>query len=138
MKVSHLKEAVYMRTSRPIWRKILWSLIVVLVNLLAAPIGIYFLFAFSPGTVISNWDIVRAGSFILLCNIISLQLFIAIRKRPNPYTYSGLLLAILQLAACCLYMSLYTKTAYILFAAAILLSIVLLIKTIKQKDPAII
>ena len=116
--------------------KVFLSLLVILINLLALPIAIYFLFAYSPGTVISNWDIALSVSFLLVCNIITLQLILTKRNRQNRYRYAGFVLAFLQLIACCLYMSLYTLTAYILFAATIILSLILLIKTVRKKDPA--
>ena len=116
--------------------KVFLSLLVILINLLALPIAIYFLFAYSPGTVISNWDIALSISFLLVCNIITLQLILTKGNRQNRYRYAGYVLAFLQLIACCLYMSLYTLTAYILFAATIILSFILLIKTARKKDPA--
>ena len=116
--------------------KVFLSLLVILINLLALPIAIYLLFAYSPGTVISNWDIALSISFLLVCNIITLQLILTKGNRQNKYRYAGYVLAFLQLIACCLYMSLYTLTAYILFAATIILSFILLIKTARKKDPA--
>ena len=116
--------------------KVFLSLLIILIILLALPIAIYLLFAYSPGTVISNWDIALSISFLLVCNIITLQLILAKGNRQNRYRYTGFVLAFLQLIACCLYMSLYTLTAYILFAATIILSFILLIKTARKKDPA--
>jgi|GEM_PF-5870966 len=117
--------------------KVFLSLLVILINLLALPIAIYLLFSSSPGTVISNWDIALSIGFLLVCNIITLQLVLTKGSRKNRYRYAGFVLAFLQLMACCLYMSLHTLTAYILFAATIILSLILLIKTGRKKDPAL-
>ena len=116
--------------------KVFLSMLVILINLLALPIAIYLLFAYSPGTVISNWDITLSVAFLLVCNIITLQLILSKGNWQNKNRYAGFALAFLQIMACCLYMSLHTLTAYILFAATIILSLILLIKTVRKKDPA--
>ncbi len=132
------KEVNGLKITLPIWIRISISLALILLNLLALPIAIYLLFALEPGTVISNWDIALSIGFLLICNILSLQLLIAKRKRLIPYLYAGLLLAFLQLNSCNLYMNLYMVTAYLLFAAAIILSLILLIQSIRKKDPTLI
>ena len=125
-----------MKTTQNIGLKIFLSLVVILINLLSLPIAIYLLFAFKPGSVISNWDIALSIGFLIVCNIISLQLLIAKKNQPTLYKYAGFILAAVQLISFLLYMNLYTVTAYILFAAAIILSLLLLIMTIRRKDPA--
>ncbi len=122
---------------QPLWVRIIIALALILLNLLGLPIAIYLLFAMEPGTVISNWDITLSIGFLLACNILSVQLLIAKRNRLIPYLYTGLLLAFLQLISCCLYMNLYTMTAYLLFAATIILSLFLLVQTIRTKNPAL-
>ena len=132
------REVNVLKMKPSIWIRIASSLAVILINLLALPIAIYLLFAFDSGSIISNADITLSSGFLVACNILSVQLLIANRNRPKQYHYAGLALVLLQLISCLLYMNLFTLTAYMLFAATIILSSILLVKTIQNKDPALI
>ncbi len=85
-----MKKAVY-------W--MIWTLVLVAINIIAFPIALFSIFGTAEGTSIFSIDYLIAFSIILLANIISVQLFIAIRKQDQNGFLIGLVLAIMEVGS---------------------------------------
>lgn len=118
---------------------IIWSLAFIVINIGAFPIAAFSLFGTLEGTSIFSLDYVIALSILLLPNIVSLQLFIALRKQDQKGFLFGLLLAIMEASAFILlfyhFDAFYICLALALIIISIIGALVLLLtskKTIKS------
>ncbi|WP_455675145.1 hypothetical protein [Pradoshia sp.] len=120
-----MKTAVY-------W--MIWGLALVAINVGAILIALFSLFATPEGTSIFSLDYLIALSIIVLPNIISVQLFIALRKQNQKGFLFGLVLAIMEVCSFIIYiyrpLEIYIWLA--LLAISIIGGIILLIRTVNR------
>ena len=115
----------------------IWVLIFLSVNICALPISIYSLFIMERGTNITNWDYALAVLILITSNFITFQLFFAIHRLQKQNALLGISVGIIQLISFILFMHLYEITAVFLFSLAIIAALILLVRTWKNKHPAL-
>ncbi len=111
---------------------IIWSLVFIVINMGAYPIAAFSLFGTQEGTSIFSLDYLIAFSILALSNIITIQLFISLRKQDQKGFLYGLIIAIIEACALALFI-LYPSGFTIsiaLAAISIVGAVVLLIKSI--------
>ena len=116
---------------------IIWVLILLGINLCAVPISIYSIFAFEKGTNITKMDYTLAITILVISNFITLQLFIAIKKNQKQNAIYGIIIAVTQIIAFILIMHLYEIAGIIIFLLSVIASVIMIIKTWKNKNPAL-
>ncbi len=120
------------------WYRMIWVMVLLGINLCAFPISIYSIFAIEKGTNITTLDYVLAILILIISNFITLQLFIAIKKNQKQNTLYGIIIAVTQILSFILFMNLYEITGMIIYSITIIAAIILIIKTWKNKNPAIV
>ncbi len=120
------------------WYRMIWVMVLLGINLCAFPISIYSIFAIEKGTNITTLDYVLAILILIISNFITFQLFIAIKKNQKQNTLYGIIIAVTQILSFILFMNLYEITGMIIYSITIIAAIILIIKTWKNKNPAIV
>lgn len=110
---------------------IIWILALVAINIPTILIASFSLFGTMEGTSIFSVDYLIAAGILLLCNIIIIQLFLAIRKGRYKGFIFGLSVAVAQATGLYLIFVLYFIAGLIITGVSILAAIGLLIKAIK-------
>lgn len=112
---------------------IIWSLVFVSINIGAFPIAAFSLFGTSEGTSIFSLDYLIAFSIIILANIITIQLFISLRKQDRKGFSFGLIFAILEVCSFILFINAAeTSISITLATISIVGAVLLLINSIKR------
>ncbi|WP_042347643.1 hypothetical protein [Bacillus massiliigorillae] len=113
---------------------IIWTLVVITINIGAFPIALFSLFATQEGTSIFSIDYLIAFSIILVANVLSIQLFIAARRQNQKRFIIGLVAAVIQVIAIMLFMNTSFTASIPLAGLSVLTGIVLLVRSIIKKD----
>ena len=116
---------------------LVWAFLLVSINLCALPLSIYSLFVIERGTNITAMDYTLAILIVILSNMITFQLFFAIKKKQKQNANWGIFVSIVQIISFILFMHLFEIAGIILFLIAVLASVALMIKQWKNKNPAI-
>ena len=116
---------------------IIWAFLLISINLCALPLSIYSLFVIERGTNITSIDYMLAILIVILSNMITFQLFFAIKKKQKQNAILGLIISIIQIISFILFMHLFEISGITLFLIAVTASVVLIIKQWKNKNPAI-
>ena len=114
----------------------IWVLILLSVNLCALPVSIYALFTIERGTNITTLDYALAIIILITSNFITFQLFLAIKSHQKKNALFGIIVGVIQIISFILFMQLYEITGIIIFVLAVFASLLLIIKTWKNKNPA--
>ena len=101
---------------------IIWSLVLIVINMGAFPIALFSLFGTAEGTSIFSLDYLIAFLIMLLANIVTIQLFVSIRKQKQKAFLIGLVLAIIEICGFVLFI--YTGTDFMICLALVLISII--------------
>ena len=101
---------------------IIWSLVLIVINIGAFPIAMFSLFGTAEGTSIFSLDYFIAFSIMLLANIVTIQLFVSARKQNQKTFIIGLVLAIIE--ACAFLLFIFTGTEFAVCLALVLVSII--------------
>ena len=101
---------------------IIWSLVLIVINMGAFPIAMFSLFGTVEGTSIFSLDYLIAFSIMLLANIVTIQLFVSIREQNQKTFLIGLVLAIIE--ACAFVLFIFTGTEFSVSLALVLISII--------------
>lgn len=111
---------------------VIWSLVLVTINIGAIPIAAFSLFGTAEGTSIFSLDYLIAFSIILLANIISVQLFISLRKQNQKGFLFGLVIAVMEVCSFVLFFNGIADISICLALAAISVigALILLIKSL--------
>ncbi|MCM3324776.1 hypothetical protein [Cytobacillus kochii] len=112
---------------------IIWSLIIIVVNLSAVLIAMFSLFGTQEGTSIFSLDYAIAIGIILVANFITIQLFFAIRNSHQKGFILGLIVAVLQAFSLYLLINTFLNLSIILIAVSIIAALVLLVIEIKNR-----
>lgn len=113
---------------------IIWSLVVITINIGAIPIAAFSLFGTAEGTSIFSVDYLIAFLIVVVANIVTVQLFIAIRNDNKNAFLIGLIIAILQITAIILLINTVSATLCIILAVVSIISaMILLIWTVRNK-----
>lgn len=134
MIVEHDKESNFMKK---FWYRMIWALIFLGINLCALPVSIYSLFAIEKGTNITRIDYSLAILILIVSNLITLQLFFAIKMNQKQNTLFGILIACIQIIAFILFMNLYEKTGITIFSISVIASVIMVMNTWRHKNPAL-
>ncbi len=113
-----------------------WVLILLGINLCSLSISIYSMFAIEKGTNITNWDYSIAVFILIVSNFITFQLFFAIKKNQKQNTLFGIIIAFIQIISFILFMNLHEIAGISIFSISVIASVIMIIKTWKQKKPA--
>ena len=116
---------------------LIWAFLLISINLCVLPLSIYSLFVIERGTNITTIDYTLAFLIVILSNIITFQLFFAIKKTHKQNTILGIIVGILQIISFILFMHLFKIAGITLFLIAVFASVILIIKQWKNKNPAI-
>ncbi|WP_026022087.1 hypothetical protein [Kurthia massiliensis] len=112
---------------------ILWVLVLVSVNVGAFPIAAFSLFGTSEGTSIFSIDYFVAFAIMLMANIVTIQLFLSLRKNDQKGVLLGGIFAIMEVVALLLFITTDASSIYIPLAiVSILGATILLIRVIKK------
>ncbi|KEK10908.1 hypothetical protein EP18_14775 [Lysinibacillus sphaericus] len=112
---------------------VIWFLVLIVINLSAIQIASFSLFTTQEGTSIFSLDYLMAFGVIIVTNLITIQLLLAIRKKHQKGFMIGLIVGVLQ--AISLYLLINTlmlSLSIILSGLAILVATVLLFLEIKK------
>lgn len=110
---------------------IIWGLALIAINIGAVPIAMFSLFGTAEGTSIFSIDYLIAFSIVVLANLISIQLLIALRKQDQKGFLFGLVIAIIEVSSFVLFINSVDFSICIALAAiSIVGAIILLIKSI--------
>ncbi|MGN1401997.1 MAG: hypothetical protein ACI4XL_10880 [Bacillus sp. (in: firmicutes)] len=110
---------------------IIWCLALVTINLGAFPIAMFSLFDTAEGTSIFSLDYAIAFAIIVFANIITVQLFISLRKHDQISFIIGLMIAIIEVLSLVLFFNGVESSICIALAAgSIIGATILLVKTI--------
>lgn len=109
---------------------IVWSLALLAVNIPTISLALFSLFATAEGTSIFSIDYLIALGIILVGNIISIQLFLAIRKKHSRSFVHGLLVAVAQGLGLYLVTLTFNPIWLIVVGISIVLALVLLVKEV--------
>lgn len=113
---------------------IIWALAFFIINLGAFPIAAFSLFLTSEGTSIFSIDYMIALIILLSANIITVQIWLAIRMNNTKGFLAGVIVAILEISALFLFINSFEiKVCIALAVTSIVLAIGLLIWTIRSK-----
>ena len=116
---------------------LIWAFLLISINLCALPLSIYSLFVIDRGTNITTMDYTLAILIVILSNLITFQLFFAIKKKQKQNAILGFIVGIVQIISFILFMHLFEIAGITLFLIAVFASVVLIIKQWKNKNPAI-
>ena len=116
---------------------LIWAFLLVIINLCVLPLSIYSLFVIERGTNITSIDYTLAILIVIFSNMITFQLFFAIKKTHKQNTIWGIIVSIVQIISFILFMHLFEISGITLFLIAVTASVVLIIKQWKNKNPAI-
>ena len=110
---------------------IIWSLVVIVINIGAFPIALFSLFGTSEGTSIFSLDYLIAFSIVALANIITIQLFISFRRQNQRDFLLGLIIAIIEVCSIVFFINgtLNFSICLTLAAISVVGAILLLIKS---------
>lgn len=110
---------------------IIWSLVVIVINIGAFPIALFSLFGTSEGTSIFSLDYLIAFSIVVLANIITIQLFITFRRQNQRDFLLGLIIAIIEVCSFVLFINgnMNFSISLTLAAISVVGAILLLIKS---------
>ena len=117
--------------------RMIWVVIFLGTNLCALPISIYSIFAIEKGTNITTIDYTLAITILVISNFITFQLFFAIKKNQKHNAIYGIIIAVTQIIAFILFMHLYETTGIIIFLLSVIASVTMIIRTWKNKNPAL-
>ena len=116
---------------------LIWAFLLISINLCALPLSIYSLFVIDRGTNITTMDYTLAILIVILSNLITFQLFFAIKRKQKQNAILGFIVGIVQIISFILFMHLFEIAGITLFLIAVFASVVLIIKQWKNKNPAI-
>ena len=110
---------------------IIWSFTLIIINMGAFPIALFSLFNTQAGTSIFSIDYLLAFSIVLCANIVSIQLFIATKRKNQKEFLFGLVFSIVEISSFILFI--YNIEAFYialtLFISSIIGASVLLYKS---------
>lgn len=110
---------------------IIWSLVVIIINIGVIPIAGFSLFTVTEGTSIFSVDYLVAFLIILFANIASIQLFISSRKQDQKSFLLGLILVVIEVCAFILIINVAApfSVCITMVAISVVGAIVLLVKS---------
>ena len=100
----------------------IWVLVVIVVNMGAFPIAMFSLFGTPEGTSIFSLDYLMAFIIVFLANIVSIQIFVAMRKNNKTGFLAGVAFAILESLAFLLFIT--TGAGFGICVALALISVI--------------
>lgn len=100
----------------------IWGLVLIVINMGAFPIALFSLFGTAEGTSIFSLDYLIAFLIVLLANIVTIQLFVSIRRQNQKTFLIGLILAIIEISAFVLFI--YSGTNFTVCVTLVLISII--------------
>ena len=115
---------------------LIWVLVLLSINLCALPISIYSLFIIERGTNITTMDYTLAILILIASNFITFQLFFAIKRNQKQNALLGIMVGVIQIISFILFMHLYEIAGIIIFSIAVISALILIVKTWKNKKPA--
>ena len=112
----------------------IFAVVLVLINLSAVPLALVSLFDTQSGTSIFSIDYLIAFTILLIPNIVTISLFVSVRKGYEKCFLAGLALAIVEVIAMVI---LFFKLDFLILGAIIMIlcaigGIILLVKPIKK------
>jgi hypothetical protein len=112
---------------------ILWILVLVSINIGAFPIAAFSLFGTSEGTSIFSVDYFIVFAIMLVANIVTIQLFMSLRKNDQKGILLGCIFAIMEVVSLMLFITTDVSYVYIpLVIVSVLGAAILLIRVLKK------
>ncbi|MFE6169353.1 hypothetical protein ACFVP8_16005 [Viridibacillus arvi] len=112
---------------------IIWILTMIVINLSAFLIASFSLFGTQEGTSIFSLDYAIAFGIIVVANIITTQLYLAIRKGDQKGFVYGLFVVLIQAISLFMLTNTIIKLSFILISISILAAMVLLFFQCKKQ-----
>ena len=112
----------------------IFAVVLVLINLSAIPLALFSLFDTQSGTSIFSIDYLIAFTILLIPNIVTISLFVSVRKGHVKSFFVGLVLAMIEVITM---VSLFFNLDFLILGAIIMIlcaigGIILLVKPIKK------
>ncbi|KIL72810.1 hypothetical protein [Bacillus badius] len=116
-----------------VWFWIVWGLAFLVTNLSALPIAAFILYGAEADAGIFSVSFMKLIGLFLLMNLITLQMFVAGRKRNKAGFMVGLTVAFLQAASLIVFMSTISTAAVIIAMIVFVAAAVLLVMEIRRR-----
>ncbi|MBD3107534.1 hypothetical protein IEO70_04075 [Bacillus sp. AGMB 02131] len=100
----------------------IWVLVAIVINMGAFPVAMFSLFGTPEGTSIFSLDYLIAFIIVFLANIVTIQIFVAMRKNNKTVFLSGVAFAILESLAFVLFIT--TGAGFGICVALALISVI--------------